>query len=268
MHVEDLNHKELLELDPEGGGIRFAGQRALLLDAVAMGLLRQQIVKDFGLNAARAILTRFGFAHGWRMAEALKKEFRWNREEWYRAGPRILVLGGFFAIHPGSDDPLASSGMTLLASYEAEQHLALFSHSDNTVCWTICGFMSGYRSYIAGTEIYVLEDRCLAQGHAACHFVGHTRKEWGEKNAGDLIFYDSKDLTECLDISLAMIIKTLKASEEKLRAHHQALIHIAPSVDESLGIIAISLAMRQVVELARRIAKVDAPVLITGESGT
>jgi hypothetical protein len=31
MHIENLDHKELLELDPEGGVIRFAGQRALLL---------------------------------------------------------------------------------------------------------------------------------------------------------------------------------------------------------------------------------------------
>jgi two-component system response regulator HydG len=36
VHVENLDHEELLELDPDGGVIRFAGQRALLLDAVAM----------------------------------------------------------------------------------------------------------------------------------------------------------------------------------------------------------------------------------------
>jgi hypothetical protein len=38
MRPEDLDHDELLELDPDGGMIRFAGQRAVLLDAVAMGL--------------------------------------------------------------------------------------------------------------------------------------------------------------------------------------------------------------------------------------
>jgi hypothetical protein len=41
---------ELLELDPEGGVIRFAGQRALLSDAVAMGLLRKYLVENFGLT--------------------------------------------------------------------------------------------------------------------------------------------------------------------------------------------------------------------------
>ena len=64
MRAKDLDHKELLELDPAGGVIRFAGQRALLLDAVAMGLLRKYLVENFGLTAARTVLTQFGFAHG------------------------------------------------------------------------------------------------------------------------------------------------------------------------------------------------------------
>src|SRR3954462_13904348 len=71
MRAEDLDLKELLELDHEGGVIRFAGQRALLLDAVAMGLLRKYLVENFGFTAARTVLTQFGFAHGGRMAEAM-----------------------------------------------------------------------------------------------------------------------------------------------------------------------------------------------------
>ena len=34
MRVEELDLKELLELDPQGGLVRFAGQRALIFDAV------------------------------------------------------------------------------------------------------------------------------------------------------------------------------------------------------------------------------------------
>lgn len=37
MRADDLNHEALLHLDAAGGLIHFAGQRALLLDAVAMG---------------------------------------------------------------------------------------------------------------------------------------------------------------------------------------------------------------------------------------
>src|SRR5512137_2480333 len=124
MRVEDLHHDELLELDPDGGVIRFAGQRALLLDAVAMGLLRKYLVENFGLTAARAVLTQFGFAHGWRMAEAMQAEFRWaSDEDWRRAGPRLCSLEGLFRMEAGSEDPVSEKGAMLLASYEAEQHL-------------------------------------------------------------------------------------------------------------------------------------------------
>jgi hypothetical protein len=191
MRVRDLHHEELLVLDSEGGVIRFAGQRALLLDAVAMGILRQYLVENFGLTAARAVLTQFGFAHGWRMAEAMQKEFKWaSTEEWRCAGPRISTLEGLFRTQPGSEDPLSKKGAMLLASYEAEQHLLHFGRSDSAVCWTICGLMSGYFSRTNGKEIYVLEDRCLGEGHAACHLLGRTREEWGDEHAEDLAFFD------------------------------------------------------------------------------
>ena len=268
MRVDDLHHNEILELDPEGGLIRFAGQRALLLDAVAMGVLRQYLFDNFGLNAARAVLTQFGFAHGWRMAEAMQKEFVWiNNDEWRRAGPRIHTLGGLFRTKPGSEDPLTRKGATLLASYEAEQHLLHYGRSHSPVCWTICGLMSGYISRTTNQEIYVLEDRCLGEGHAACHFLGRTREEWGNERAEDLIFFDSQRLDECLDVSLTRVTNTLKAAEKKLEDSRKVLVRLASDVDEPLGIVAKSTKMQRIVELARRVAKVDATLLITGESG-
>ncbi len=268
MRVEDLDHEELLELDPQGGVIRFAGQRALLLDAVAMGVLRQYLVDNFGLTAARAVLTQFGFAHGWRMAAAMQKEFKWgNDEDWRRAGPQIYALEGLFRIEPGSEDPLTKKGAMLLASYEAEQHLLHFGRSDAPVCWTICGLMSGYVSHTTGKEIYVLEDRCLGEGHVACHLLGRTREEWGDEHAEELAFFDSGRLEACLDVSLSRVTETLKTAETKLRAHRQALVRVVRDVEEPLGIVAMSPKMQHVLELARRVAKVDAAVLITGESG-
>jgi two-component system response regulator HydG len=268
MRVEDLHHSELLELDPDGGVIRFAGQRALLVDAVAMGILRQYLVENFGLTAARAVLTQFGFAHGWRMAEAMKTAFKWaSNEEWRRAGPQIYTLEGLFRAQPGTADTLTKKGAMLLASYEAEQHLLHFGRSDSAVCWTICGLMSGYVSKTAGEEIYVLEDRCLGQGHAACHLLGRTREEWGEERSEELTFFDSGRLRECLDVSLGRVTETLKAAEKKLREHRQALVRVAHDVDEPLGLVAKSPKMQHAVDLARRVAKVDATVLITGESG-
>ena len=267
--INDLHHKELLELDPEGGTIRFAGQRVLLLDATAMGLLRKYLVENFGLTAARTVLTQFGFAHGWRMAEAMNAEFSWaSHEDWQLSGTRISMLEGLFLVEPGSENPLSRKGALLLSSYEAEQHLLHFGRSDSAVCWTICGLMSGHLSHVCGKEIFVLEDRCLGRGHAACHLVGRTREDWGSERTEDLSFYATGQLEECLAVSLQRVIKTLKAAETKLRAHHRKLTHVIPEPMAPQGIVAQSRSMQRIVDLGRRVAKVDATVLIIGESGT
>ncbi len=269
MRAGGLDHKELLELDPDGGVIRFAGQRALLIDAVAMGLLRKYLVENFGLAAARTVLTQFGFAHGWRMAEAMESEFKWDSDdEWRRAGTRIHMLEGLFHVEAGGAGPLSREGATVLASYEAEQHLLHFGRSDVPVCWTITGLTSGYLSRSSGKEIYVLEDRCVGKGDVACQLFGRTREEWGRDRAEDLRFFEATRLKDCLDVSLVRVTETLKSAERKLHERLQVLVRVARDVEEPLGIVSKSPPMRQVVDLARRVAKVDSTVLITGESGS
>jgi two-component system response regulator HydG len=267
MRVEELNHENLLELDPLGGLIEFAGQRALLIDAVAMGLLRKYLVENFGLTPARTVFTQFGFAHGWRMAEAVRADYRWETDDdWRRAGMRLNALGGLYGVEVGSDDLLSKQGADISVSYEAEQHLLHFGRSEVPACWMICGLVSGYTSRSVGHEIYVMEDRCVAKGDPRCHLIGRTRAELEEMGAEELRYFEPGRLSECLDVSLQRVMATLRAAERKLRDHRRALVHVAPEV-ETHGLVARSAAMREVVDLARRVALVDSTVLITGESG-
>jgi len=53
MHLEELDLKELLEGDTEAGLIRFAGQPAIVFDAVALGMLRKELIDTFGVSVAR-----------------------------------------------------------------------------------------------------------------------------------------------------------------------------------------------------------------------
>ncbi|PKN58982.1 MAG: sigma-54-dependent Fis family transcriptional regulator [Deltaproteobacteria bacterium HGW-Deltaproteobacteria-14] len=269
MRATDLDHKELLELDPEAGVIRFAGQRALLLDAVAVGLLRKYLVENFGRVAARAVLTQFGFAHGWRMAEAMQSAFEWDdREDLRNAGRRLHALEGLFSVQSGDDGFISEDGTTLLASYEAEQHILHSGRADQPVCWTISGITSGYLSRSLGEEIFVLEDRCVGKGDAACHLIGRSRASWGSERLDELRFFEPIRLEECLETSLHRVTETLKQAERKLSAHRRALVRVVPEVDGPLGLVAKSPAMRRVVDLAQRVAQVDTTVLITGESGS
>ena len=54
MRAADLDIHELLHFSPEGGIITFAGERVLLLDAVALGLLRRELIDTIGVTAARS----------------------------------------------------------------------------------------------------------------------------------------------------------------------------------------------------------------------
>jgi two-component system response regulator HydG len=136
VRLEELDLRELLQFDPTGGPIRFCGQRVLLLDAVAMGLLRKQLIDAIGWTAARSLLLRFGYAHGWRTAETLRDEIPWDSEaDWRRAGGRLHTLQGLVTVEPIRPAPRPEPFAHALwsRSYEAEQHLLHLGRADEPV---------------------------------------------------------------------------------------------------------------------------------------
>jgi len=268
MHVDDLNHPALIELDPEAGVIRFAGQRALLLDAVALGLLRKQLDADLGSVAAEAIMTRFGFAHGWRVAEAMQAEFSWDSiAEWRSAGLRLHALAGLCRTEGQLDQAIASGVVRILGSYEAEQHLVHFGRSDRPVCHTLCGLLSGYLSRCSEERVYYFEDQCVSQGDSTCRMEGRTAAEWGEERASDIARLTLDPLRESLELSLRETTRSLKDTEERLRMHRRELTRVLGPEQLRGGLVVRSPAMRKVVDLATRVAAVDSTLIITGESG-
>ena len=265
MRVEELDLKELLEFDPGGGLVRFAGQRALIFDAVAQGLLRKELIDTFGVRVARGILSRFGYVHGRRMAEAMRSQFKWDSDEdWRRAGARIYALQGLFMLDPGSPSSFAPEGGTWQVSYEAEQHLLHLGRADYPVCWTLCGLASGYLSVAANREVYALEDRCMGRGDTACHVTIKSEEQWGSDVKDQLAFFRR----EGIDVALKEVAEALKRTERQLRERTRRLARVARVAEDPSDFVARSPEMRRVIDLARTIAKVDSTVLITGESGT
>lgn len=264
-----LNIHDLAEFDIESGLIRFAGQRAILVDATAMGSLRKNLIDFFGVAVARGILTRFGYMQGWRLADAIKATLKWDAErdsinpEW-----RIPMVQGIFTVLETSPDPLSAQGCVILDSFEAEQHLVHLGQSDIPVCWTICGLFSGYLSRMSGTDVFVLEEKCVGRGDAACHLLARTREEWGDERSAELQFYHLENLEGWLDSSLHQSTKALKEVERKIAERTHVLKSLVDDIDEPFGMVMRSAAMRRLIDLARRVAKVDSTVLITGESGT
>lgn len=177
------------------------------------------------------------------------------------------MLEGLFRFQSNSSDPLAAEGATIVASYEAEQHLLHLGPTDAAACWTICGLLSGYTSRVLSEEVYVFEDRCMAKGDAACHLVGRTRRQWGEERSRDAAVFTERPITDTLETSLRAMVEDLKRAEATLEARRRVLVKLAPDVDTPDSIVSKSKGMRRLVELTRRIAAVDSTVVITGESG-
>lgn len=266
MRLAELDPNELLEFDPANGLIHFAGERAVLLDAVAFGLLRRELVETIGLTAARGVLTRFGFAHGWRAAQNLRA-FPWDTDaDWKRAGGRLHSFQGLVDVEPilarpGQPEPFAEA--IWHHSYEAEQHLAGYGQSSEPVCWTLIGFASGYLSHCNGKDIYFVEHRCMGQGAAVCQVEGLAREDWGDRINPHLPFFGR----EGIDTSLDRVADALKRTERRLRSRTQVLRTLAGHEEDVPGLVARSDGMARVVDVARRVARVDSSVLITGESG-
>jgi two-component system, NtrC family, response regulator HydG len=265
MRVEALDLKELLQLDPAGGLVHFAGQRALIFDSVAQGLLRKELIDTFGVRVARGLLSRFGYAHGRRMAEAMKSQFTWDSDDdWRRAGARLYALQGLFMLEPGSSASFGPEGGTWRVSYEAEQHILHLGLADHAVCWTLCGLASGYLSFATGTELYALEDRCMGKGDSACHVTIKPANQWGSEYHEQMSVYQRVDI----DSELREVAQALKRTEQKLRERTRKLAQVALVEGDPAGIVARSPEMRRVMDLAKTIARVDSTVLVTGESGT
>jgi two-component system, NtrC family, response regulator HydG len=264
MRVAELDLRELLHFDPRGGPIHFAGQRVVVFDAVALGLLRKELIELVGADPARVLLARFGYAQGWRTAEALRTEIPWDSEaEWRRSGGQLHQLLGHLRFEsplprPGVAPPFAEA--VWRDSYEAEQQLLHRGRAEEPVCWTLTGFASGYLSYVNGREILCREERCVAAGDADCRLVGRTREDWEREAPAEARLVAATSGRESLEASLHALTQALEGAGKRLQRR-------ASAGGEVPGIVARSEAMRRVLDLARRLARSDATALVTGESG-
>jgi two-component system, NtrC family, response regulator HydG len=266
VRADDLSLAELIHFDEEAGLFRFVGQRSIIVDAVAMGLLRKHLIESLGLRGARAVLTRFGYAQGWRLAEVVRGSFTFdNDQERGKAFAKLILLRGEARGNRDDVDLFGPGGATLLDSYEAEQHVAHLGRSDEPVCWSFCGLISGLIHAMSGVEHFTFEDRCVARGDSSCRVYARTRQGWGDEHHQELRYFTPARLDDLLDESLGELASALRKVELELK---QTKTRKRERQVEVHGMVVRSENMQGVLDLAVRAAKVDSTVLVTGESGS
>ena len=83
---------ELVDFRPDQGIMRLHEQRVVLLSAAAMGLLRKELIDTLGVETARRVFLRFGFADGYHDAVSLRD--RQIRLGYHRGICRSGVVSG------------------------------------------------------------------------------------------------------------------------------------------------------------------------------
>lgn len=260
MKASELDLMRVFSYSPKGGLIHFMKHRALIIDAIAMGILRKELIDNLGTFAARNILTRMGYAHGWSTADNLSKEYPDLLKD-HNCGPTLHMLQGVANVIRCEVvyDPSYHMFVNWEESYEAEQHLLQVGMGHDSVCWTLTGYVSGYCSRMLGIEMYCIEDRCQAKGDAVCHCETRTREAWGKQIEEHLPYFHA----ETIDSMLHEVTTKLVESEKLL----QNKLYLVSEAFEGSGFIAKSKKMQQTIDFARRIAYVESPVLVSGESG-
>ena len=279
----DLAHlhiAELLDFRPDEGIIRLHEQRVVLLSAAAMGLMRKELIDTLGIDTARCLFLRFGFADGYHDAVSLRDRSAWvNPLEGLRAGVLLHSLEGIVRAEITTLEHDAESGrfeeeMVWHNSYVAEHHLHHYGKSKAPVCWSLEGYASGYASACLGQEVYFRETACLGQGAPSCTVVGKDAESWGDMREALRSDYHGDDLGGQVERIREAVHRRLQEIERRER-------HVAKREREmdllrervareaaSKHFIAGSAAMQEVLELAGRVAPLDTTVLVYGESGT
>jgi two-component system, NtrC family, response regulator HydG len=280
MNPDELKLLELLKADEETGVIRFKHRRMLIFDADALGLLRKELVETLGLERARRILTRFGYASGYRDALTSKELFHWQSDDdWFAAGPRLHTLEGIvrarlLRLQMDKGGGVLEAEAEWLHSYEAEQHLKHIGHSDSPVCWTLTGYASGYTSAVFGSEVCCFEKECVGRGDARCLVEGRATTEQSEEMRALLEYHRPFNLDaefQQLLNELERREKELAAHEEKLKALESHVLYLQEAIKEEYNfeeMVGASPAFRKVVHDIGKVACSDSTVLICGETGT
>jgi two-component system response regulator HydG len=263
MPTADLALTELLDFAP--GRISLRDRRMLLWDADAFGSLRRELIDGLGLDAARGILRRFGFANGYRDALTMRSFVpEASDRDWWLTCPALQAHQGKVrpeVVQLAVDRERGEFALEVHwhGSYEAEQHARVLGPAAAPSCWTLAGYASGFSTAVLGREVFVIEQECRALGHERCRVLGRPREAWGAEADAIAVEYQAPALA-----------RELSARDAELRATAEGEVAAAPPspVDGvAAALSARSRGMLRVLDLIARVAPVDATVLIAGESG-
>lgn len=187
MEALDFNLSKEIQFDFEQGITSFRDSRLLILDANAIGLLRQNMIEELGVERARRFFFRLGYQNAYSdfMQANISYEFD-NEFELLKVGPVIHTWEGKVKSAPVAFDYNRAEGRFRYEglwknSYEAEQHLSYNEIATEPTCWLSMGYASGWATGFFGKRLICIEQQCVGMGHDACRTLVQLPELWGEE---------------------------------------------------------------------------------------
>ena len=254
--IEQFNLRSRLRFSIDRGEIWLDENRMLLLHARALGALRREVFDSLGVERARGLLIRMGFASGQQDAELAKKLYgAGDPYDVFRIGPELHSFEGLVkaTIVDAELDWERGSFIGEVDwenSWEADSHLQHFGIGEDPVCWTLVGYASGYVTQFFNRFIVFRETACVAKGDHKCHVVGKPAEAWGDD--AYLNYFKPENIQGQLD-----------EMREEISRLRQTLCATRPAGD----LIGSSPGFKAAFDLISKAAASPITVLLLGETG-
>ncbi|UCC13536.1 MAG: sigma 54-interacting transcriptional regulator [Gammaproteobacteria bacterium] len=248
-----------LELEIADGKILLVDQRMVLLHTHAMGSLRKELTDTLGLERARGVLMRMGYASGTHDADMVRRLVpNASDNDIYRVGPLLHTIEGIVKVTPLRVNMDVANGICdgeflWENSYEADTHLEQFGLHHDPVCWMQIGYACGYTSTLMGVFVHYREIDCKGKGDRACRIIGKTLDMWEDEIVeAELKYYRPDPVADQL-LELQTEVENLRYSLEE---------------DKTFGdMVGVSAAFKATCELIKKVADSQVTVLLLGETG-
>lgn len=196
MKAMNFNFKNDLNFDLQSGITSFKDSRLVIFDANAIGLLRQSIIKELGIEKAKHFFMNFGFRNGYSDFLQMKYAYKFDSDmDLLASGPMIHTWEGIVQATPTEikinreKKEMYFTGIWK-NSYEAQQHLTFNEHSHEPVCWSLVGYATGWSTAFLGTLTIAKEPHCMAKGDEHCGWKIQTAEVWGDEAREERKIYE------------------------------------------------------------------------------
>ncbi len=230
----------------------------LLVHADAQASLRKELIDTLGLERARGLLTRMGYASGVRDAELARGRTDCISDlEAFMTGPQLHSLEGIVLVTPIKLEVDREKGKFFGQfrwenSWEGQLHRRDFGIHHEPVCWTEIGYACGYTSAFMGRPILYKETECSGAGDQHCMIVGKPVEEWDDAEE-HMKYLNPESIADQL-LDLQTQVAELRS---KIDAREAARGNF---VGESPG-------FKRAFELLRKVTGMHITVLLLGETG-